>query len=76
MVAFDGDVWMTLGFDREVVRLDARSGRVARRVKVANRPVRVAVDESGLWVGTEIDRRRPPRAVGRTQRPTGAGAAL
>jgi outer membrane protein assembly factor BamB len=54
LVAFGDDVWMTLGFDREVVRLDARSGRVRGRLKVANRPVRVAVDESGLWVGTEI----------------------
>ena len=28
MVAFGGNVWMTLGFDREVVRLDARTGKV------------------------------------------------
>jgi YVTN family beta-propeller protein len=55
LVAFGGAVWMTLGFDREVARLDPRSGKVEQRVALANRPVRLAVDESGLWVGTEIE---------------------
>ena len=45
MVAFGGDVWMTVGYDRQVVRLDARTGKVAQALKVADgRPVRLAVD--------------------------------
>ena len=54
MVEFGGSVWMTLGYDRQVVRLDARTGKVRKRLKVADRPTRVAVDRTGLWVGTEL----------------------
>ena len=64
MVEFGGSVWMTLGFDRQVVRLDARTGKVRKRLKIAERPTRVAVDSQ--------------RAVGRDRAANGgrAGAAL
>jgi streptogramin lyase len=55
LVAFRGDLWLTLGLDRAVVRLDPRSEKVVKRVQMADRPVRLAVGESGLWVGTERD---------------------
>jgi YVTN family beta-propeller protein len=36
-----------------VLRLDGRSGKVRRRWSVEDKPVRLAVDKSGAWVGTQ-----------------------
>jgi YVTN family beta-propeller protein len=53
MAAFEGQLWVALGADREVVRLDPRSGRIRTRVRVPDRPGRLAVDRRGLWVATQ-----------------------
>ncbi|HEY6887707.1 MAG TPA: hypothetical protein VI300_08010, partial [Solirubrobacter sp.] len=53
IVAFDGDVWVTVGSMREVLRLDGRTGKVRTRWTVEDKPVRLAVDKSGAWVGTQ-----------------------
>jgi YVTN family beta-propeller protein len=52
LTAFGGSVWVALGTEREIVRVDPRSGAIRTRVKVADRPLHIAVDRRGLWVGT------------------------
>jgi YVTN family beta-propeller protein len=53
IVAFDDDVWVTVGSTREVLQLDGRTGKVRKRWTVEDKPVRLAVDKSGAWVGTQ-----------------------
>ncbi|MDA0166165.1 hypothetical protein OM076_38225, partial [Solirubrobacter ginsenosidimutans] len=53
ITAFDDDVWVTVGSTREVLKLDGRTGKVRTRWTVEGTPVRLAVDESGAWVGTQ-----------------------
>ena len=53
IVAFGEDVWVTVGSTREVLQLDGRTGKVRKRWTVEDKPVRLAVDKSGAWVGTQ-----------------------
>jgi DNA-binding beta-propeller fold protein YncE len=53
LVAFKDDVWVTVGATREVVQLDGATGKPGRRWKVSAKPVRLAVDATGVWIGTQ-----------------------
>ena len=53
IVAYRGDVWVAVGTEREMLRLDGRTGAVRTRFRVPARPQRLAVARSGVWVATE-----------------------
>jgi hypothetical protein len=52
-ITADGDaVWVALNQDRAVVRVDARTGKVTRRIATDAPAVHVAAGPSGLWFST------------------------
>ena len=63
IVAFEDDVWVTVGQTHEVIELDGRSGKLGRHFKVDGKPVRLAVDATGLWVGTQAQGDGPGRLL-------------
>jgi streptogramin lyase len=54
IVAYGDSVWVALddGTSNAVLRLDARTGKERSRISVPASPRRLAVDSSGVWVGT------------------------
>ncbi|WP_053225754.1 serine/threonine-protein kinase [Solirubrobacter soli] len=50
----DGSVWVASGDEREVSRLDGRTGKVRQSWKVPGYPLRLAVDSSGVWVALQL----------------------
>jgi DNA-binding beta-propeller fold protein YncE len=53
IVAYRDSIWVAVTSTREVLRIDARSGDVRARLRVAAKPIRLAVSGSGVWVGTD-----------------------
>src|SRR5262249_29327101 len=55
-IAVDGDaIWVARNQDRQIVRLDARSGAITRRLGTTGRPLYLAAGPSGVWFGTHQD---------------------
>ena len=56
-MAADGDrLWVVLPGRGQVVGVNARSGRVTRRIRTPLRPVGIAIDRRGVWIsGRAID---------------------
>jgi streptogramin lyase len=52
IVTYHGDVWVALGSNREVVRVDGATGRVRNHFRVPGDARRLAVDRHGVWVAT------------------------
>jgi streptogramin lyase len=44
-------VWVAVGKQHQLVRIDARSGRVTNRIAVAAEPTRMAAGLGSVWVG-------------------------
>jgi DNA-binding beta-propeller fold protein YncE len=59
IVAYRDDVWVAETASNTIMRIDARSGGVRARIPVPTKPIRLSVDESGVWVGTEWQRGGP-----------------
>jgi hypothetical protein len=51
-------VWVATKDDGEVVRIDARRGRVVERLRPGGRPVKLALGFTSLWVGVTNGYRR------------------
>jgi streptogramin lyase len=52
ILAARGAVWVALGRERAVLRLDPRSGRITGRITTALVPVALASGRGGLWILT------------------------
>ncbi len=61
IVAYGDSVWVAVddGTSNAVLRLDARTGQERSRISVPASPRRLAVDRSGVWVGTGSDVGQP-----------------
>jgi DNA-binding beta-propeller fold protein YncE len=67
----DGDtVFLTIGMERLLIALDAMTGKERWRAQVPAGPRRLAVDERGVWVGTNSEVGEPGFVV-RYDRETG-----
>jgi hypothetical protein len=53
IVAYRDSIWVAVTSTREVLRIDARTGAVRARLRIAAKPIRLAVAGSGVWVGTD-----------------------
>ena len=54
IVAYDDSVWVAIddGTNNAVIRLDARTGKERSRIQVPASPRSLAVQRSGVWIGT------------------------
>jgi DNA-binding beta-propeller fold protein YncE len=53
IVAYRDSIWVAVTSTREVLRIDARTGAIRARLRIAAKPIRLAVAASGVWVGTD-----------------------
>ena len=51
IVGYGGSVWVASGSKHQILRLDARTGRVGDHFAVPGDPQRLAVNHDGVWVG-------------------------
>ena len=53
IVVYRDDVWIAVTETREVLRVDIKSGKIRDRIPIPAKPLRLAVAQSGVWVGTD-----------------------
>ena len=52
IVGYEDSVWVTVGADRLLLQLDARTGKERTRTELTAEPRWLSVDPRGVWVGT------------------------
>ena len=63
IVVYRDDVWIAVTETREVLRVDIKSGRIRTRIPIPAKPLRLAVAQSGVWVGTDWELGGPGRLL-------------